>query len=95
MQKTIYECDECKKYIGEKKHLSLIFAGSEHCGVAMPPNLPAHVDPANGAIHKDEKGKITHNYWIVNTKGIKGRFFHFCNAQCLQRYFSKRMKEAN
>jgi ribosomal protein L24E len=36
MQKTTYICDQCKKEIGDKKHISLTTLGS-FSGVAIPP----------------------------------------------------------
>lgn len=35
MRSTIYKCDECKKEIGDKIHLSLSFGA--YSGVAVPP----------------------------------------------------------
>lgn len=37
MQKTIYMCDQCKKEIGTKKHISLVLT-HQYSGIAVPPN---------------------------------------------------------
>lgn len=37
MQKTVYYCDQCKKIIGEKKHISLQLQG-RFSGIAIPPD---------------------------------------------------------
>lgn len=37
MQKIIYHCDQCEKEIGNNKHLSIVLAHSDACGVANPP----------------------------------------------------------
>ena len=37
MQKTVYYCDQCKKIIGEKKHISLQCQG-RFSGIAVPPD---------------------------------------------------------
>ncbi len=37
MQKVMYMCDGCKKQIGEKKHLSVVFGQNGVSGVAMLP----------------------------------------------------------
>lgn len=38
MQRTIYECNQCKKEIGKVQHFTLNFAGNGNTtGVATPP----------------------------------------------------------
>lgn len=92
MQKTIYACDQCETEIGENKHLSLVMAASESCGVALPPNIPKGVRDSD-ILPSEMGGQPTRTYWQVATKGVRGRFLHFCNAQCLMRYFSKLLRE--
>ena len=44
-QKTSYICDseKCKKEIGDKKHISLVFAGHTNAsGIAIPPKESKH-----------------------------------------------------
>lgn len=55
MQKTIYKCDECKKEIGEKPHISLVMNNSVN-GIALPPNHPKgqshwYVQRIHGFLH--------------------------------------------
>lgn len=43
MQKTIYQCDQCKKEIGAKAHVTMNFAGNGNTsGVATPPGTHAN-----------------------------------------------------
>lgn len=47
MQRTIYECDQCKKEIGAVAHLSIQFAGMGNTsGIANPPKSAGN--PSNG-----------------------------------------------
>lgn len=93
MQKTIYTCDNCEKAFGEKRHLSLSFG--RFSGVALPPgDLPRGEEKSANEV-VDEK--IREDYmprWKVVRTDIQGRLYHFCNAVCLQRFFSSLMRRA-
>lgn len=78
MQQVVYKCDQCKKEVGENKHISLRF--SNESGIATPPDVLPQPD-----------GAMRNRSWRVEA-GLQGKFTHFCNAQCLQRYFSALMK---
>ena len=78
MRQTVYKCDECKKEIGEKRHISLQYG--QYSGIAIPSHPIPYTSP-----------NVVR--WSVEG-GIKGTFAHFCNAQCLQRFFSVLMKKA-
>lgn len=81
MQRTIYQCDNCEKEIGRKKHISLIlsngggYRGNNACGIAIPP--------------PGEKGG---GAWKVS--GFQNNFIHFCNGKCIGAFFSKLMKSS-
>jgi len=37
-QHTVYKCDQCKREIGQKAHVSLVFANQMNAsGIAVPP----------------------------------------------------------
>lgn len=38
MQQTVYKCDQCKREIGKKPHISLVLNQNHMgCGIAVPP----------------------------------------------------------
>lgn len=73
MQRTIYQCDECEKEIGDKLHIHMDLRSNIRVGIAMEQ-------------HND-------GVWGLHLK-LKQAIYHFCNSVCLQRFFSKMMKEA-
>lgn len=76
MQQTVYKCDECKKEIGESKHVSLSFG--PHSGIAVPPKRVREV--ANTV---ERTWRIPHD--------MKGMFLHFCSTEDLKKYFDNLM----
>lgn len=42
MQQTVYKCDHCKKEIGRKSHITLMFSRGTGTGIAVPNNDPTH-----------------------------------------------------
>lgn len=81
MRKTVYKCDQCNTEFGDKKHISLSF--SSYSGIAIPPST-------------DEMVKFTKgfgNVWTVK-ESLNGKFMHFCNGQCISRFFGALMKKS-
>lgn len=64
MRTTIYKCDECKKEIGNKTHLSLSFG--PYSGVSIPPSKSKQWLVVNSL-----QGKFTH---FCSTEHLK-KFF--------------------
>lgn len=89
MRQTVYKCDQCTKEIGEKKHISIQFA--EYSGIAVP---PSGYRPVKNFEKKDESFLVQgYGSWTIQNS-LRGRFMHFCNAVCLQRFFSSLMAKA-
>lgn len=80
MQKVAYICDQCKKEIGNKKHLSISFG--THSGVANPPNTPI-----------GEKKDVYFDSWTTRPAFL-GKFVHFCSVGCSTLWFTSAMKSS-
>lgn len=94
MQKTTYICDGCDKEIGLKKHISLATHSGTHTGIAMPPT-DAEAKRQNILDELMNECKISDRiHWEVIGAGIRGKFFHFCSAKCMAKFFDERLKEA-
>lgn len=81
MQTTQYHCDQCRKIIGPKKHISLMVSSSYGSGIAVPP------DPKKKSSEEGPK-------WSLMPSGIRSEFLHFCNGACIGRYFTSIIKKA-
>lgn len=79
MRHTIYKCDQCKKEIGEKKHLSFQFY--KFSGVSVPVKPAPYTLPS-----------VTR--WEVR-ESLDGKFMHFCGVACMSKYFVSSMKKAD
>ncbi len=56
-QKTTYECDECKKTIGDNPHISLQF--TNYSGISLPPKSKGNISPY-WAVSNSMNGKFMH-----------------------------------
>ena len=77
MRQTVYKCDQCEKEIGNKKHVSL--ACGQYSGVAVPPKEVIGI------------ASVNMGSWQVKSS-LQGKFMHFCNGQCIARFFSDLIK---
>lgn len=78
MQKSAYYCDQCKKVIGEKHHISLCM-NTGLSGIAIPPfTMFGEGDPGSPA------------NWYVER--VKSGFMHF-HMECIEKYFKGILSE--
>lgn len=71
MQKTIYECDGCKKVIGSEAHVTLVMSTNHPgTGVAVPPG-------------HEVKGQLTDRWYTVK---LPENFIHL-HFKCMEKYF--------
>ncbi len=72
MQKSAYYCDNCKKVIGDKIHISLNM-NKGLSGLAIPPDFPKNGDEV----------LYSSNWRIIS---VPNGFMHF-HIQCIEKYF--------
>lgn len=79
MQKTVYECDGCKKAIGEVAHITLVLQTNHPgTGLAVPPGIEL---PGYSSIATWRTVKLPRNFL----------HFHFA---CIEKFFRKVEKDA-
>lgn len=80
MKKTVYYCDNCKKIIGERKHISLQ-VHDRFSGIAVPSKS------LKKSFSTDPQNNEFSNNWTV--KELEDKFIHFCKGECIGKYFDK------
>lgn len=83
MQKSAFYCDQCKKVIGDKVHITMVLNGGPCSGIAIP---PTHIP--KGPLTLD----VASGQWRV--RKVSG-FMHFCSSEHLAAYFQKLIDEVD
>lgn len=79
MQRSIYECDHCKKEIGKIPHVTMAIGSNGHAsGIAFPP----------GTLFA--KGMVLSERWL--TRGFPANFMHL-HVKCATPFFEALVKK--